>query len=139
PGDVVLEVSGGSSARGQPTGRTLFIDEAVLSCFDTPVIPASFCRVIRFVDELVDARYAFYGLQDMYLSGRTAEYENQSTGISNFQFEYFLDAETLRLPGKEEQRAIATVLGALDDKIAVNERIVNCTDELGRATYLHVI
>lgn len=39
----------------------------------------------------------------------------------------------IRLPGISEQRAITAVLGALDDKIAVNERIAATVDSLALA------
>lgn len=42
PNDIVLEISGGSSARGQSTGRTVFITEAILKELAAPLIPASF-------------------------------------------------------------------------------------------------
>src|SRR5699024_3842561 len=45
PGDIVLEGSGGTSDR--PTGRTVFISEQLLDRFEVPVIPASFCRLVR--------------------------------------------------------------------------------------------
>ncbi|MFE0546550.1 restriction endonuclease subunit S [Streptomyces sp. NPDC058891] len=41
----------------------------------------------------------------------------------------------IRLPGLAEQRAIVSVLGALDEKIAVNERIAATADELSRALF----
>jgi type I restriction enzyme S subunit len=94
------------------------------------VIPASFCRVVRFDPELVDPQYAYYGLVDMHRSGRAAGYENQSTGISNFQFERFLDGELLRLPGRRTQGAIVEILGALDSKIALNENIAQQCDDI---------
>jgi type I restriction enzyme, S subunit len=42
---------------------------------------------------------------------------------------------TLMLPPLAEQEAIATVLGALDDKIAVNDRIAEISDDLIRQSY----
>ncbi|MFC4070618.1 restriction endonuclease subunit S [Actinoplanes subglobosus] len=135
PDDVLLEISGGSAARGQSTGRSLFVGPDVLPAFDYPVIPASFCRVVRFDPEVVDPRYAYYGLRDMYLSGRAGDYENQSTGISNFQFERFLDAELLRVPPMDEQRRIVAVLAAFDDKIEINDRVVTASEELLRAEF----
>lgn len=116
-GDIVLEVSGGSPTKGQTTGRTYFVTEETLSNLRQPVIPASFCRLVRVDAQKVLPRLAYYWLQDMYSSGRAGMYENQSTGLSNFQFERFLDAETLELPSLEEQRAIAETLGALDGRM----------------------
>jgi len=116
-GDIVLEVSGGSPTKGQTTGRTYLVTEETLSNLRQPVIPASFCRLVRVDVKKVLPRLAYYWLQDMYSSGRAGMYENQSTGISNFQFERFLDAEALKLPSLEEQHAIAETLGSLDDRI----------------------
>ncbi|MET9582055.1 restriction endonuclease subunit S [Streptomyces sp. NPDC006539] len=51
--------------------------------------------------------------------------------ISSAQIEDF----RFRCPSGPEQRAIAAVLGALDDKIAINERIAATADELSRALF----
>ncbi len=53
----------------------------------------------------------------MYASGRAGSYENQSTGISNFQFERFLDAESIALPSFAQQCRIVEVLASIDDRI----------------------
>lgn len=130
-GDIVLEISGGSSDR--PTGRTVFISERVLDSFECPVIPASFCRLVRVDPSLADPYYVYWWLQGMYADGRTWGYQNRSTGIANFQFEYFLDAETVALPPIEEQRAISATLGALDYKIESNRRLIDLIPQLMRA------
>ncbi|MCB1299680.1 MAG: restriction endonuclease subunit S, partial [Microthrixaceae bacterium] len=41
----------------------------------------------------------------------------------------------LRIPGVSTQRAIAEVLGALDDKIAANERVVSLCDVLAKTHF----
>jgi type I restriction enzyme S subunit len=41
----------------------------------------------------------------------------------------------IRLPGLWEQKAIAELLGALDDKIAVNDQIISAVHELGDACF----
>ena len=135
PGDIILEISGGSRTSNQSTGRTFLISEDVLDELGEPAIPASFCRLVRFSQDAIDAQYAYYLLQEMYLSGRAALYEQQSTGISNFQFEYFLDSEVVPLPPLEEQRAIARMLGALDDKIELNRRMSETLEEMARALF----
>lgn len=122
PGDIVLEGSGGTADR--PTGRTVFISEQLLARFEVPVIPASFCRLVRINPTLADPHYVYWWLQSMYTEGRTWGYQNRSTGIANFQFQHFLDTETVRLPSLDEQRTIAATLGALDDKIESNRRAV---------------
>jgi type I restriction enzyme, S subunit len=132
PGDLVIEISGGSSAKGR---RSCYVSSELLSRFDTPVIPASFCRLVRTRKHIVEPRYAYFALQDMHKSGRAFEYENRSTGISNFQFEHFLDAESVRLPPLIEQRAIANILGTLDDKIELNRRTNETLEAIARAIF----
>ena len=135
PGDIILEISGGSASRNQATGRSLLMTQSILDSLGEPVIPASFCRLVRFDPTMVDQQYVYYSLQEMYRSGRAALYQNQSTGISNFQFNYFLDEEMLRLPPLSEQRAIAHVLGTLDDKIELNRQMNETLEEMARALF----
>lgn len=94
-GDIVLEVSGGS--RDQPTGRALYLTDALLAQFDCPVEPASFCRLLRPVNGstgLLLAQHLIY----IYAIGKTWEYQNQSTGIANFQTTHFLHNELVVMP-----------------------------------------
>ena len=135
PGDIILEISGGSRTSNQSTGRSFLVSKGLLSQLGGRVIPASFCRLVRFDKTQIDPRYAYYALQEMYLSGRAELYEQQSTGISNFQFEYFLDSEIIRLPPLPEQRAIAHVLGTLDDKIELNRRMNETLEAMARALF----
>ena len=134
-GDVILEISGGSRTSNQFTGRSFFVSQNLLDCLGETVIPASFCRLVRFDEGLIAPRYAYYALQNMHLTGRAALYEQQSTGISNFQFEYFLDEETLRVPPLPEQRAITGILSALDDKIELNRRMNETLEQMARALF----
>lgn len=137
PGDIVLEGSGGTSDR--PTGRTVFISQALLEQFDAPVIPASFCRLVRVDQEKADPYFVYWWLQNMHTEGRTWGYQNRSTGIANFQFQHFLDAETVLLPSREQQRGIAATLGALDDKIESNRRQRAILRELGLCEYQNAV
>lgn len=133
-GDILLEISGGSKASGQTTGRSLLVTEKIASNADT-VIPASFCRLLRLNRQTADPQYVYYHLQEMYQSGRAGRYENQSTGISNFQFKYFLEQERIRLPPLPEQRQIAHVLGSLDAKIESNLRIAKRLEQITVALF----
>jgi type I restriction enzyme S subunit len=55
----------------------------------------------------------------------------QHTGVARFQYTRFAESHKIPLPPLQEQEAIASVLGALDDKIAVNDRIVESSRDLG--------
>ena len=135
PGDVILEISGGSRTSNQSTGRSFLVTTKHLNQLGNRTIPASFCRLLRFDKGQVDSGYAYYSLQEMYRSGRAELYEQQSTGISNFQFAYFVDSEVINLPPLPEQRAIAHVLGTLDDKIELNRRMNETLEEMARALF----
>lgn len=135
PGDIVLEISGGSSAKGQPTGRTVFIDEEVLEGLKGDAIPASFCRLVRVDDKRILPQFAYYWLQDMYVSGRAFGYEAQSTGISNFQFERFLDAERLTLPSIAEQQDVVDVLSAIEGRQRLLRRTNATLDSIAQSLF----
>lgn len=97
-GDIVLEVSGGS--KDQPTGRSLYITDGLLRQFDCPVEPASFCRLLRPKSEQIGLMLGLH-LSQIYAQGKTWEYQNQSTGIANFQTTHFLETELVAVPTDE--------------------------------------
>ena len=112
-GDLVLEVSGGS--RDQPTGRSLYLTEALLGQFDCPVEPASFCRLLRPSDKhigLLLARHLTY----IYGIGKTWEYQNQSTGIANFQTTHFLESELVAVPPREVLAVFVDIVRSIVDR-----------------------
>lgn len=130
-GDIVLEVSGGT--KGRPTGRTVLVTQKMVDESVSPLIPASFCRKVQITREVAASKFVYYWLQLMHKSGRAWRYQNQSTGIANFQFEQFLDSEFLWLPSLKTQQAIAAFLGSLDDKIAANHRVIRTSIELAES------
>ncbi len=98
PGDIVLEISGGSPT--QPTGRSLLFTKELLGRFDAPVLPASFCRRLRPRSTQMTYLLALH-MDALYQRGGTWKYQNQSTGLSNFQTTHFLDNETVIVPSAE--------------------------------------
>ena len=115
PHDVLIEISGGSASKGQFVGRVFFITEDILKRFTHPVIPASFCRLMRFNEDLIDPRYAYFYLRNMYLNETISIYEVQSTGISNFQFTDFISHESIPVPSLEIQKSVVKKIGAIED------------------------
>lgn len=93
PNDIVIEISGGSNT--QSTGRSIFITKEILNLLGGYVIPASFCRVIRTKSDRHAVLLAVF-LENLYAEGEMWNYQNRSTGISNFQFTYF--TENAKLP-----------------------------------------
>lgn len=119
PGDIILEAAGGSSAKGQFTGRTLIVTQEILDELG-PTIPASFCKKISLDTEIIIPWYFYFFMQDMWNSGRIAKYDSQSTGISNFQFESFLNDEIWTLPSIEEQEEIVEALREIHTRMFLN-------------------
>ena len=83
-GDVILEISGGSRTSNQFTGRSFFVSQNLIDLLGGVVIPASFCRLVRFDEDRVAPKYAYYALQNMYLTGRAAFTSNNRLELATF-------------------------------------------------------
>ncbi len=119
-GDIVVEVSGGSPT--QPTGRSLQVSQLVLKRLPHPVVCASFCR--RFRPKSIGfGLLAAHHLTNLYRDGGTWEYQNQSTGISNFQTAHFLEAENVLVPSEGVLKAFVRFVEPILAKTTNNETI----------------
>ncbi|WP_421320277.1 restriction endonuclease subunit S [Aeromonas veronii] len=120
-GDIVIEVSGGSPT--QSTGRSIFMSELMLQRLGEIVEPASFCR--RFKPKSVNhGLLGFLHLQKIYADGKMWEYQNQSTGIANFQTKFFIESEQVLLPTNNLLDEFCKLVKPLIDKSHSNEQIV---------------
>jgi len=133
PDDIIIETAGGN--RDRPTGRTLLITERLLKKFALPATCASFCRFLRIDSNKAEPRYVFWYLQYLYARGDMWEHQVQHTGVARFQYTKFAESIAVPLPGREDQRAIAAVLGALDDKIELNRSINETLGATARAIF----
>ncbi|KXW55402.1 restriction endonuclease subunit S [Ferrovum sp. PN-J185] len=113
-GDILIEVSGGS--KEQPTGRSLFLSQNLLDRFDCPVEPASFCRLMRPINKNIGVLLAQH-LTYIYAIGKTWEYQNQSTGIANFQTSHFLENELVVIPCESVLIAFAEAVEVFVNRI----------------------
>ena len=93
-------------------------------------------KLIVNVPDEIDLRFAYY----LMLAPCTKQYLFATASGSKILHTAPGRIENLRflLPPLPEQRAIAEVLGALDDKIESNRRIVQTSEALVRAEYLRV-
>jgi type I restriction enzyme S subunit len=132
-GDIVFEVSGGS--KDQPVGRSLLLDNVRLAKFPALVIPASFCKRITPKQERVHPRFLHAHLQLAWADRRIIQWQVQSTGISNFNFEAFLDDFLIELPSLPTQYRIASILSAYDDLIEKSQRRIKILEAMARALY----
>ena len=128
-GDIVIEVSGGSPT--QPTGRSIFISQNILDRLKKPTEPASFCRLFRPLDEKIGLLLSTH-LTKIYADGKTWLYQNQSTGISNFQTKVFLEKELVAVPGEKLVNTFYQQVRPLFDRMhsSENQRLANLRDAL---------
>jgi type I restriction enzyme S subunit len=131
--DILLETAGGSP--GRPTGRSLLVTRKLLASLDLPVTCASFARFLRVDRNKADPQYVFWFLQYLYSSGQMEEHQVQHTGVARFQYTKFAESQEIPLPPRAEQRAIAHILGTLDDKIELNRRMNETLEAMARALF----
>lgn len=94
--DIAFEVSGGTQE--QPVGRSILISQRKLNRFNNRLICASFCKQIRCDKNKIVPLYMYYWLQYMYETRMLDKFQLQSTGITNFKFEYFLRKGNILIP-----------------------------------------
>lgn len=111
--DIVIELSGGS--KDQPTGRSAIITKELLLYFGMPMICSNFCKVIRLNHKKVNPFWFFFFWNQCYEEGLTTRYENQPSGIKNFQLDEFLTGELILLPPRPLQDDYANRLKEIFD------------------------
>lgn len=135
--DILIETAGGSP--GRPTGRTMLVTDRALSAFSRPITCASFARFLRVDRNLADPRYVYWYLQSLYQSGEIERYQVQHTGVARFQYTNFASTHKFPVIAIRDQHAIAELLGAIDDKIATNEKILRVAEDLTHTSYQSLI
>ncbi len=106
--DIVIEVSGGTQE--QPVGRSVLITQKQLDRMGNRLICASFCKQIRCKTDKIPPRYLYHWLQYMYETRMVNKYQLQSTGIINFQFEYFMRKCDVLLPPYELMEKFSNIV-----------------------------
>lgn len=111
PGDLVIEVSGGSPA--QPVGRVLVIDERAVAEASKPLVCSNFCRKLRLKPG-VDPYFVKAQLDWLYQSGHTDQFQTSTTNIRNLQVDDFLRGTELLLPDLALQARLATLIASVE-------------------------
>lgn len=123
PGDVVLTSKG-------TVGRFAFVREGTPKFVYSPQL--SYWRSLDF--NTIDPRFLFYWIQG-------EEFQEQADGVKSqtdmADYVSLRDQRRMRITllPLPEQRAIARILGALDDKIELNRRINHTLEEMARALF----
>lgn len=104
---------------------------------DAPLVLGQRLFGLRGKPDVLDNGYLFYALQTERVQ---SDLVGRSTGTTVFGIrQSALRNIAIPAPSIDQQRAIAEVLGALDDKIAANTRLVSTTDALATALIRSVI
>lgn len=127
-GDIVIEASGSNC------GRSIAASNSLAAGFDLPLVYSNFCKRIAIRDT---ARwhppYVWLVLQGLYASGDVQRYRTGSA-VPNLDVKRLL--AQLHVPDIpiEEQRAVAEVFGAVDDRIEWCTRAKSILHDLGSST-----
>jgi len=119
-GDIIIEVSGGSPT--QSTGRSIFMTQSILNRLGGVVEPASFCRRFKPKSFCLGVLASLH-LQAIYSDGKMWEYQNQSTGIANFQTKFFLEAERVLMPSDKVLENFCQIVTPLIEKSQNSEQV----------------
>jgi len=97
------------------------------------VAPGQRTVLLRPNPSVTDSRFLYYAIAAPSTQRRIQDLSMGST-VAHLNVADVRSFE-LPVPTLAEQRAIAEVLGVLDDKIAANSKLVTTTDELSQAVY----
>lgn len=99
-GDIIFEVSGGSSYEG--VAKTLLVTDELLKQFDNAVMPASFCKLARPADRKYSG-FVFLFLRFLRNIRGTEVFEIRSaSNIVNYNWTAFLKFQKVKKPNDEE-------------------------------------
>ena len=113
--DIVFEVSGGTET--QSLGRSLLVSQSMIERFDENIICASFCKLIRVKQEKTSGLFIYLLLNRLYKTGEIMLFQVQSTGISNYKFEEFIEKQKVQIPTKEVQNEFDRLIQPMFDEI----------------------
>lgn len=124
-GDVVIIRSNGN---GNLLGRSLYVREPA-----GPLTFSGFCIRFRPNSSEISPGFAAYLIRSPFFRRRFTAF-GSGTGIQNLSQE-ILGSVPVSLPPLPEQRAIAHILGTLDDKIELNRKMNETLEAMARAIF----
>src|SRR5581483_8243737 len=121
PGDLVI-------TREAPMGEVCMIPSGLRCCLGQRMV------LLRPNRRLAEPRYLLYALRSKAVQHEIGVNEGTGSTVSNLRIPLL---ESLPIPVRPlpEQRAIAHILGTLDDKIELNRRISETLEAMARALF----
>lgn len=126
-GNIIIEISGGSPK--QSTGRIGYIDNIT-----EDIICSNFCKALKIKDNFYP-KFIFYALKNIYNSNIFFNFESKTTGIKNLLIDVAFDCIKIKNYNFFDQKAIANILSALDQKIALNNQINAQLEQMAKTLY----
>jgi len=120
-GDLVL-------TREAPMGEVCMIPDNLRCCLGQRMV------MLRPDPKKCDSRFLLYSIQSDTVQHEIKVNEGTGSTVSNLRIP-LLEALPIPLPPLAEQRAIAAVLGGLDDKIDLNRRMNATLEAMARALF----
>jgi type I restriction enzyme S subunit len=124
-GDVLINITGDSIA------RCCVVDQGIL-----PARVSQHVAIVR-TNDYMDSRFLQRALVNRPMKANLLNIS--SGGTRNALTKAMIEDLDIPMPLLDEQRAIADVLGALDDKIAANERVAEIAFELAQSLVRSVL
>ena len=121
PGDIII-------TREAPMGEVAIIPEGVRGCLGQRMV------LLRPDPSTTDARFLLYALMSPMVQEEIKTHEGTGSTVSNLRIPS-LEALEIPSPALSEQRAIAHILGTLDDKIELNRRMNETLEAMARALF----
>lgn len=116
-GDLVIEISGGSPI--QSTGRVTYINQEILSRYDTKLICSNFCKVIKLINKDY-CEYLFLYLRYLYELNIFFNFENGTTGIKNLDIKNLFEKYKIKVPDELTIIKFRKIIKGLFRKIQKN-------------------
>ena len=121
PGDLVI-------TREAPMGEVCMIPPDLRCCLGQRMV------LLRPDASKAEARYLLYALQSAAVQQEIGAREGTGSTVSNLRIP-LLEAIAIPYRPFDEQRAIAHILGTLDDKIELNRRMSETLEAMARALF----
>jgi type I restriction enzyme, S subunit len=120
-GDLVI-------TREAPMGEVCMIPPGLRCCLGQRMV------LLRPDDARMDGRYLLFALQSPEVQHQIRAHEGTGSTVSNLRIPA-LESLGIPAPPLDEQRRIAAVLGALDDKIELNRKMNRTLEEMAQAIF----
>jgi type I restriction enzyme S subunit len=120
-GDLVI-------TREAPMGEVCLIPDGLRCCLGQRMV------MLRPDPNKCDSRFLLYSIQSRAVQDEIKVNEGTGSTVSNLRIP-LLEALPIHHPPLAEQKAIAAVLGALDDKIELNRRMNATLEAMARALF----